>query len=216
MATFSQAWSLTDLHEGGYQDNYLDTGNFCSGYDSGFDIVGTNHGITCNTYFAYYGFYATKESMKLLTSSDAGKIAEYLYWDKYNLASIPIQGIANQVFDFLFHFSYRTASDLIQMAILQAGGHLPEYGNDKQFGSETLFAIIQLCNLGKADLLNQKLIDVRTDYYNNRVISIPSQAVFIDGWINRADSYTMSFIKGSAITVTLLALGTFWYLSNRK
>lgn len=216
MTSFTTAWLHTEEFEGGYQNNPSDIGNYC-GYNSYFGLlVGTNHGITCDTYKAYYGYAPSVQQMQALTAVQAGDIAKHLVWDRYNLSVIPHQKIATQIFDILFHFSFSSASRIIQQSIIDSGGYLSS-GIDKIFGSETLQAIITLINQGKAEELNQNIIKNQLDHYSNRVNEDVTQNEWYDGWVRRARSHYFEITKGITkpiVTVGLLAIAAYFIYNN--
>jgi lysozyme family protein len=212
MSEFLKAWRITLEHEGGYSDNYNDLGNFCTGVD---EMIGTKYGITCNSYWNYYNNPPTAENMRNLTVSQAGEIAKGTIWTPYNLGAIPLQPIANQIFDIMFHFSPTTGADIIQKALISTGINLPYYGNDKIFGSETLNAIIKACNTGKGAELNQNLINYRVAYYENRVKTRPDQLIFLKGWLNRANDYALRIIKNKSLPYLVIALSVFGFISYK-
>lgn len=206
MSEFGIAWNITAGHEGGLSLNPDDYGNF---YNS--ELIGTKYGITATYYYSVTGRNISRQKMANLTKSQAGDIARAGAWTKYSLDSIPLQYIANQIFDILFHFSFSTASRIIQLSVLQAGGNLNQYGQDNKFGSETLKAIIDLCKTGKGEELNNSLVAQRIIFYNSRVLQNSNMTVFIKGWLSRAKDYLVSPAKitaglmiGAAVTIYLL------------
>lgn len=216
MTSLTTAWAHTLEFEGGYQNNPSDIGNYC-GYNSYFGLlVGTNHGITCDTYKAYYGYYPSIAQMMALTNVQAGDIAKYLIWDKYNLSLIPHQKIATQVFDILFHFSFSSASRIIQQSIIDSGGYLYD-GVDKIFGPDTLQEIINLINKGQAEELNQNIIKNQLEHYSNRVNQDITQSEYYDGWVRRARSHYFEITKGISkpiIAVGLLSIAAYFIFNN--
>ena len=75
--------SVTD-HEGGYQDDKGDSGNFYKGVN-----MGTNHGITPQAYKNYYHKEPTKKIMKALTKDQAHDIYEQHYYHKFGVNELP-------------------------------------------------------------------------------------------------------------------------------
>lgn len=212
MANFWKAWEITLQFEGGYSNSASDLGNYFAG-----QLLGTKYGITPQTYYNHFKQIPTAEIMKNLSKQQAGEIAKNI-WNKYGLEAIPIQGVANNVFDCLFHYSYTTASNLIQDSVLLVDSNLlPKYGNDKAFGTETLNAIISLCNKGKGTIFNNYLVEQRVLFYEARIEQNASQLVFLAGWLRRAGAYVMANIEKSGKVLLLLGAGALAYiLFNKK
>jgi len=212
MADFLQSWNKTFEHEGGYQANVNDDGNYFLGM-----LIGTKYGITPQTYYNTFKVIPTVELMKNLTKQKASEVAKKIF-DSYGLYKIPKQFVADNCFDILFNHSYTTASNLIQKSCLQVNPNsLPKYGNDKKYGTETLNAIIDICNKGKATEFNKFLVENRIKFFENRVQNEPSQLVFIAGWLRRAGSYLVAEFKAKSKQILLLfGIGALAYYLTKK
>lgn len=196
MSKFAEAWYNTLNWEGGYSNDPDDQGNYYNGI-----LMGTKYGITPSYLSTVSGITPTKEMMQNLDLNAAYNLALNGTWNRYAIGNITCQKVANQIFDMLFHFSYRTASILIQSAVISSGGSLPMYGIDEMYGSETLAAINYLCAHGKDNLLSGYLAGERVLYYEARVSSKPSQAKFLDGWIKRAISFATPIYEAGQKTL---------------
>jgi lysozyme family protein len=84
-------------------------------------------------------------------------------------------------FDTFVQHSPTTATKLLQRAVNAAGRAIPI---DGKMGIGTLTAI----NAINGKVLRGKLLQVREDYYKNRVQNDPSQQRFLAGWLNRLES----------------------------
>jgi len=164
-------------HEGGYQDNPADPGN----YDIQGNLIGTNYGITPRTYKLYYGYWPTKSAMQNLTYNDAYDIYRNLYWDKNQLYFIPDQAAANQILDTLV--LHGRGARLIQYAINDL--NYPVAINNF-YNKATAQAVVDLTNTpGDAQRFNDTLVNVRIAYVTDLATNDPSLNQFLDGWKKR-------------------------------
>jgi lysozyme family protein len=79
--TFEEAFQRLIVHEGGFQDNPHDCGNWTSGVCGQGSLKGTNHGISAASY--------PDLDIKNLTLTDIRKIYYDDYWDAMDLQRIP-------------------------------------------------------------------------------------------------------------------------------
>lgn len=177
MADYQSAGVQLLKHEGGYQDNPADPGN----YDVQGNLIGTNFGITPGTYKRYYGSYPSKTDMKNLTYNEAYDIYRGLYWDKNQLYFIQDQAAANQVLDTLV--LHGRGARLIQVAINDL--NYPVAINNF-YNNETAQAVIDLTKTpGDAQRFNDTLVNVRIAYVTDLAAMDPSLNQFLDGWKSR-------------------------------
>lgn len=171
--------AITQLlkHEGGYQDNPVDPGN----YDLYGNLIGTNYGITPGTYRLYYGYYPTWMEMTTMTYETAYDIYRALYWDKYQLYNIPDQAVSNQVLDTLV--LHGRGAKLIQVTANELGYPL---AINNIYSTSTAQAVIDLSDGPvKAKRFNDALVQVRIAYVTGLVDNDPSLYPFLAGWKKR-------------------------------
>lgn len=94
MANFTIAVTLILSHEGGYQDNVNDKGNY---YND--KLIGTNYGISAPKLAEWYGDDITAADSKNLSKAKAKEIYKKDYWDRLHADQIKSQALANILFD---------------------------------------------------------------------------------------------------------------------
>ena len=102
MASFNKVKSKIQQIEGGYQNNPNDSGN----YNSNNELVGTNYGITADTYEQVFGTVPSVEDMQALTVGQALDIYKNVYWNGIRGDEIQNQSIANILFDGFVNMGY--------------------------------------------------------------------------------------------------------------
>lgn len=145
----------------------------------------TNMGITQATLSQYYGRRASVDEVRSITVSQAKEIYERRYYADPRLDILPkaLQPIA---VDTAVLFGPRKAIMFLQSIVNQAGfGPVDE---DGVMGPNTRNAIEQAYAEMKGYLINA-VVEERIDFHRNRVAEDPSQNVFLQGWINRAESF---------------------------
>jgi len=160
-------------HEGGFQANKNDKGN----YNSEGKLVGTNFGISAPVLEAYLGRPVTAQDMKELTEDTAKDIyrRNYIHPVVNNLGVEPSNPAFEQVVDMVVNHGYANTVPIVQRAI---GVKV-----DGKAGPATRKAI------EKAKNLNNTLVDKRKNFYNQIVKSDDKQKVFLNGWLKRAESF---------------------------
>lgn len=209
MADFNEAIVLLLKHEGGYQADPNDPGN----YDPSGNLIGTNFGITPKTYDRYYGSYPTATQIKALSYIAAMDVYKALYWDYYNLGSIPSQAVANQVLDTLV--LHGRGARLIQNTANELGYSLDP---DNVYGSRTRNAVIDLSSTPEnATVFNDTLVNTRINYVTWLTEQDPALLGFLPGWKKRIYDF-YSGVTPMKIGVTFLILATaavFYYFRQR-
>jgi lysozyme family protein len=200
MANFDLFFPKLMKHEGGFVNHPSDPGG------------ATNKGITFNVFRQHGKDYNNDgkidvEDLKRLTSNDAKAIYKKLYWDAIRADQINSQSIAELLFDFAVNSGVRRAAQLVQ--------HLVNVKADGAIGPVTIAAI----NSANQAQLNNNLIKWRLWYYQFianfsdstdtsrfpygrvpqnareffanvlRVRENNSLQVFINGWLNRINSF---------------------------
>ena len=166
-------------HEGGYQANKEDTGN----YNSAKELVGTNFGISAKVYEDYLGRSVTADDMKKMTKSDA----RLIYSKNYIPAVVRNLGVPEnsplfpQVLDLVVNHGYGNAAKIINGVVLNDP-------SDNKSGPKTR-AAIQLA-MKEPKKFNNSLVEARLGFYNDIIKSKPDNKKYIKGWTNRAKSYS--------------------------
>ena len=162
-------------HEGGYQNLKEDKAN----KNSKGEWAGTNYGITPAVYEEEYGKAPSAEDMKGLTEKQARSIYEKRYVKpvKKNLGIPEDHPAFEQVVDMAVNHGYSGAVALVQRA---AGAKV-----DGKAGPGTRKAIAAL----DPAALNEQLVDARVAEYQRLAKSDPAKATFLNGWLNRAETF---------------------------
>lgn len=164
------ALKLTLKFEGGYVDHPSDPGG------------ATNKGITQRTYnsFRIKKRFATK-SVKDITDTEVHEIYEIMYWKPCKAESMKLP-LAVVQFDTAVLFGVGGAIKFLQEALGVTA--------DGIFGTGTATALQANNNKQTAN----EIIDKRIAFHKERVAEKPSQKVFLNGWVNRANQLR-DFIK---------------------
>ena len=172
MGNFQTALTQTLAHEGGYQANPNDPGN----YNSRGELVGTNWGISAPRLEKHLGRPPTAEDMKSLPIGLAAEIYRD-YWTAIRGDEIESARVAGLLFDMAVNHGPRSAIRLAQrVAGVKADGKI---------GPVTLAAINAK---GEAEMVG-RLIGERIGLYRAIIRRRPNMAVFLRGWIRRAESF---------------------------
>lgn len=136
----------------------------------------TNDGITQKVYDKYRDsqFLPLRHVFEM-TNEERDIIYFENYWISGGCEAFNNNKMAVCHFDACVNHGISGATKILQEAI----GGLTIDGN---FGSKTLTAVN---NSGDISI---RLLDVRRNYYTNIVKKNPDQAVFLKGWMNRADN----------------------------
>jgi lysozyme family protein len=152
--------------EGGYVNNSADLGGE------------TNKGITYATWQQYFG--PTHNRFIAMSDADWQYIFVHGFWDTIMGDQIQSQSIADFMADFFWGSGYYAIRHL-QMVLVDLGYQLTV---DGQMGPKTLAAV----NDADPQTLLDALKADRSAYYNAIVESNPSQAQFLQGWLNRLNN----------------------------
>jgi lysozyme family protein len=175
MADFQRFFPTLLQHEGGFVDDPVDPGG------------ATNKGITFGTFKEcaqrLLNITPTVAALKQLTDSQAAVIYKALYWDRIRGDDITLQPLAEIVFDFQVNAG-ATSAKLLQQ-VLNILGATPPLGVDGVIGNGTL-AALQAADQ-RAVYMNFK--QKRADYYRNLVAQRPALQKFLNGWLNRVNSF---------------------------
>ena len=136
----------------------------------------TNKGITLSTYRAYCGKERTVKDLQNISYGTWCKIMKDLYWDKVQGDKIDNQSVAEIIADWAVNsgqIGIRKAQEVIGCKA------------DGVVGSITLSMI----NTSNAKSLHERIWNARHQHYINIVKRSPSQKVFMNGWMNRLNSF---------------------------
>ena len=175
MANFDAFFPTLLKHEGGFVNDPVDPGG------------ATNKGITMETFRAYakeyLGIEPTLDNLKALTDAQAGKIYKPRYWDRVKGDEIELQELANIVFDFYVNAGGK-AAELLQKVLNDLGAE-PRLSVDGAIGGNTMGV------LKKTDQkeVYRRYKQGRADFYRNLAAARPPLAKFLQGWLNRVNSF---------------------------
>lgn len=150
--------------EGGYSDNPNDRGG------------ATNSGVTLAVYQSVYGKNKTKNDLKKMTNEQWNYIFTKLYWNKWKADEIKNQSIANILVDWVWMSGYGTIKKIQSLFGLTADGIV---------GNKT---ISYINSHDQEDVFN-KIWNRRKQFYESLVKNNPSQKVFLNGWMNRLNTF---------------------------
>lgn len=172
MADFTLAFQKTLKHEGGYQNDPLDHGNWYEGVN-----YGTKYGVTMADCVAYLQADPNDHSfVKNLTPDQAATCYKAGYWkDLYS--QIASQPLAEKLFDMGVLFGVGTAVKLLQISMESEINIV----SDGVFGPQTLADANQY---GDPSAYRTVLLNHCMDVVNRN----PSDAEFLNGWITRINS----------------------------
>lgn len=173
MADFLEAFPLIGVHEGGYANEAGDMGGE------------TYAGITRRNFPRWAG-WAIVDAHKPLGHNEviadeglAGLVRDFyrsLFWDAIKLDQISSQRVANFTFDWYVNSGVWAVKALQEAMCLVADGVV---------GPATIAAV----NGAKEDVLMGVLVEKRISFYEGIVARHPEQGKFLQGWINRANSF---------------------------
>ena len=173
MADFDKFFPKLLAHEGGFVNDPDDPGG------------ATNKGITMKTFRSVsrplLGIEPTLENLKALTDDQVKIIYKKEYWDKIRGDEISLQDLADIVFDFYVNAGSK-ASELLQITLNLLGSSLKI---DGAIGKNTLYT------LRCTDQLNvyRRYKQGRIEYYRKLVARNPRLRKFLNGWMNRVNSF---------------------------
>lgn len=164
MADFSLYAPKLLKFEGGYVDHPNDRGGV------------TNIGVTLATYREYCGQDKTAKDLQNMSYSTWQNIMKDMYWDKCRADEIDSQSVAEIVVDWCIN------SGMVGLRRVQ---EIVGCKPDGIAGSITL----SLINSSDAHELFDRIWTARQQFYTNIVKRNPSQKVFMNGWMNRLNSF---------------------------
>lgn len=174
MADFLVAFPLIGVHEGGYAKVSGDSGGE------------TYAGISRRNWPKWAG-WAIVDACQPLRNGEVieGDIALLVagfykanFWDTIKLYGVMSQRVANFVFDWYVNSGGYAVKHLQQVVGV---------ADDGIMGPGTVAAV----NAADEGALMAELIRVRVEYYKSIVARNPGQGKFLQGWINRANSFNI-------------------------
>lgn len=157
--------------EGGFQRWRSDKGNYYKGV-----LIGTNKGVTPAAYLKAFGKVPTVKDMKGLTYEQYLYVFRTQYWPKWRGEEIVNQQVADIVVDWFFN------SGAWGIRIPQRILGLKE---DGIVGPKTIAAV----NAQDPKRFFAQVVEARAKFFRNIVKNNASQAVFLDGWLNRLNTF---------------------------
>jgi len=204
MADFQIFYPRVKKWEGGYGFHANDSGG-C-----------TNHGITIATWQSFGrdldgdGDIDCRD-VELMSVDDAKHISKTQFWNKFLADNIQNQQIAEILVDWGFNSgSYYPTKKVQELLGLRPDG---------VFGKSTLEAI----NKANQKEFYEKLFKARESFYRNIVASNPSQAVFLQGWLNRLYDFPKTISGGKTkskrnvlLILVFIVLAVLSYIYRRE
>ena len=161
--------------EGGFVDHPADRGG------------PTNFGITLDTLACCRGAAVTREDVRRMKQDEARAIYRNTYFTEPGLDKLPAL-VQHVVFDMAINHGPGTAIRLLQEVVDAAGFHCIA---DGCIGLQTMAAVKKADRSMGKRLINQ-LVDRRIQLYEGIVKGRPNQAVFLSGWLRRANEFRVA------------------------
>ena len=169
MAKFEDAIGIILKHEGGFADHPADPGG------------ATNRGITFRLFKKYavsLGLNPTLEDLKNLTEPQAKEIYFQEFWQRMRGSDFESQQLANIAFDGFVNMGSR-ALKLLQKEIgVKADGMIGPIS-------------LSILNNSNETIVFEGFKDARIDFYKRLVVRKPPLEVFLNGWMNRINSFEL-------------------------
>lgn len=159
--------------EGGYINHPADKGG------------PTKYGITRRTLETWRGVPVESRDIELLDKDEAAQIYEARYYIWPGIDKLP-ELIRPVVFDMAVNHGPIKAVELLQDTLIKMTGK--KLVVDGWIGGHTMAAATIAVNVYGQDVVRQ-LCNRRAAFYHKLVENNPSQAVFLQGWLTRADSF---------------------------
>jgi lysozyme family protein len=140
----------------------------------------TNKGITIATFRQYYGQDATIEQLKNITDEQWKYIFNKGFWYPFKGDYIKNQNVANACVDWAWNSGTKTVIKQVQKILGTA--------QDGIVGNITLAAI----NNANPQELFEQIKEARLRFVRNIAANDPTQAEYLNGWINRINALKYS------------------------
>lgn len=165
MADFKKFIPLLKKLEGGFVDHPADKGG------------ATNMGVTLKTFREHYGKDMCAEDLRRMSEEQWRHIMKSGYWDWCRCDEIKSQSVADIIADWCVNSGLAGIRRVQEIAGVRPDGIV---------GPVTVNAI----NAHSPEDLFNRIKDARKQFYVNIVRRDPSQKVFMNGWMNRIESFT--------------------------
>jgi len=187
MANFKEAFELTLGHEGGYVKDPEDRGGetykgVARRYNPGWPGW-----VRIDKAKKQRGFPKALQADQALQTEVAAFYRSH-YWDKFQGDSIPVQAIANELFDTAVNLGVARVIEFFQRAlnVLNRNGVLyADLVTDGVFGPKSLAALRAYLKKDKPDYLLKILNVLQGMHYIDFMTRSPLQEKFARGWLNR-------------------------------
>jgi lysozyme family protein len=167
---FDAAVAVVLAHEGGFQNDPRDPGNWTGGAVGAGACRGTKYGISAKSY--------PELDIANLGAADAGAIYRRDWWDRLGLARLPAP-LAAKLLDAAVNLGPHPAIACLQHALNVQGGVIAE---DGVLGPATVAAAQSI----PADAALAALRNALADHYRAIVARHPDRERFLAGWLARA------------------------------
>ena len=164
MASFDKSIGMILKNEGGISNHKDDAGGL------------TNMGITQARY--------PDLDIINLTVDDAKAIYKRDFWNPNKLDTVSNQSTATHILDLVVNHGSKWGGVILQRALNDMGENVEI---DGAIGKKTIAATNRL----DQNRLNNEIVSRRIEFYNKIVKNKPSQAVFLPGWLYRANKFVM-------------------------
>ncbi len=170
--TITQLINEVIQREGGYVHHPADKGG------------PTKYGITLKTLKAWRSEDLEARDVELLSKSEAFEIYHSEYYLKPGIGQLP-ELIQPVVFDMAVNMGAMAAIRIAQGVISKMGAPIII---DGRIGAKTALSAKIAVNVSDYKVV-QRLSQARIEFYHDLVRRDPSQAVFLAGWLKRAQSF---------------------------
>lgn len=163
------------IKEGGFVNHPADKGGV------------TNYGITQATLQAWRGKPVTVNDVKCITPAEAKAIYRSEYFELPRIDELPTT-IQPVMFDMAVNHGPSKAIKIMQSVLDRMSGK--RISLDGKIGPVTIAAANIAVNVYGQDVVRQ-ISHARAQFYKEVVKNDPSQAVFLKGWLARAESFVV-------------------------
>ncbi|HVJ54861.1 MAG TPA: glycosyl hydrolase 108 family protein [Aliidongia sp.] len=169
-ADFAAALALVMMHEGGYQNDPRDRGNWTGGAVGAGVLKGTKYGISAASFPTL--------DIANLTPQQAGALYEAEFWRRFHIDELPAPASA-KVMDMAVNCGGTPAVTALQRALAACG--MP-VAVDALIGPVTV-AAARACD---PQTLYRALCDQMAAHYRAVVERHPEEAEYLGAWLRRA------------------------------
>ena len=172
---FNKAFEHTMGHEGKFQRNEKDRGNWTSGKIGVGELKGTKWGISAAKY--------PMVNIMALKRHDAKKIYYRDYWQPYNYGQLQVINLSNKVFSNTVVMGPSSSHKILQRALRACGTYTPA---DGLIGPDTWFKANEYGVSDCYETLDAAFNSETAAHFRMVAIAKPVTKVFLAGWLNRA------------------------------